>query len=134
MLHQAITAKLAPVVGDASFQVSSPPLVSLSGVFAFSPIFRSRISEACLARGPGWDPDQEAQLVDSVDAVCGRFFQRVKCLSGGCLHCPPRLLSPQPHHRLSVSCLFPLTDYEVSLFFPSSSQPDPVPAPPGLYG
>ena len=129
--HQAIEigphgarGRFLPVV------LSTLGRLSLESVRLLGLLSHLQVKDFLSARGPGWDPDLEAQWIA---AVCGRFFQRVKSrfTASVAVSTALRLLPPQPHPLSSLFPLnpLPLTDYDASLFFPS--QPDPVPAPPG---
>ena len=129
--HQAIEqgplgsrGRFLPVV-VSSYGRLAPDVVRLLGFLS-----HEQVKEFLRPRGPGWDPDQNAQWIA---AVCGRFFQRVKSRVTASIAVATalRLLPCQPH---PASSLFPVMPhppsiYDAALFFPS--QPDPPPAPPG---
>ena len=74
--HQAIEigphgarGRFLPVV------LSTLGRLSLESVRLLGLLSHLQVKDFLSARGPGWDPDLEAQWIA---AVCGRFFQRVK--------------------------------------------------------
>ena len=131
--HQAIEigphgarGRFLPVV------LSTLGRLSLESVRLLGLLSHLQVKDFLSARGPGWDPDLEAQWIA---AVCGRFFQRVKSrfTASVAVSTALRLLPPQPHPMIRrgspilsppSSPLIPFPS--LTTMPPSSSLPNPT--------